>query len=148
VTQHGEDNAWFGQGYGNPISPSNGSAGAPGLNAVPGTTLTAGSRSPVWNGYLFEARYVYSPQMILLARYEAERMQQQATPGTAQNLGNVNNYTVGYRYNPFMNPRAGMALHGEFNVYHQDLTGPTNPVTGATTDTNTSELLFGIDFDF
>lgn len=148
VTQHGSDNAWFGQGYGNPISPTNGSPGTPGLNNTPGTTLPPGSRAPIWNGYTFEGRYVYSPQLIFLARYEAERMQQQATPGTPGNLGNINNYVVGYRYNPFMTPRAGMAIHGEFNVFHQALTGPTNPVNGFPTDTNTSELLFGLDFDF
>jgi len=157
VTQHGEDNAWFGQGYGNAVATDGnggttctGPPGTPGCppNNTPGTVLPAGSRSPVWNGYTFEARYVYSPQMIFIARYEAERMSQQATPGTASNLGNVNNYTIAYRYNPFMTPRAGMALHAEFNVFHQDGTGPTNPTTLGATNTNTSELLLGLDFDF
>jgi len=160
VTQHGEDNAWFGQGYGNAINPSNGTPctanPVPNClpNATPGTTLPSWAQSPTWNGYLFEGRYVYSPQLIFLARYEAERMSQQANNGpgsptpSPSRLGNINNYTVGYRYNPFMTPRAGLALHGEFNVFHQDLTGPTNPVTGNPTDINTSELLFGLDFDF
>ncbi|MGA3090617.1 MAG: hypothetical protein ABSD75_18595 [Terriglobales bacterium] len=157
VTQHGEDNPWFGQGYGNPVSPSNGSEGAtctssvpaPGctLNNSPGTTLPAGSRSPVWNGYLVEARYVYSPQLIFLGRYEAERMSQQATPGTPSNLGNVSNYVIGYRYNPYMTSRSGFAYHGEFNLFHQDGTGPNNSA-GNATNINSSELLFGIDFDF
>jgi len=154
VTQHGEDNVWFGQGYGNAINPSNGTPctanPVPNClpNGTPGIALPATARTPSWNGYLFEGRYVYSPQLIFLARYEAERVSQQPTAGNPSNLGNVNNYVVGYRYNPFMTPRAGMALHGEFNVYHQDLTGPTNPVTLAPTNTNTSELLFGLDFDF
>jgi hypothetical protein len=152
VTQHGEDNAWFGQGYGNAISPSNGSAcpgngNACGPNATPGTTLPGGSRAPTWNGYLVEGRYVYSPQLIFLGRFEAERMSTQATPGTPTNLGNVTNYVVGYRYNPFMTSRAGFAYHGEFNLFHQDGTGPINAL-GNTTSVNTSELLFGIDFDF
>ncbi|MGO9576432.1 MAG: hypothetical protein ACLPTQ_19125, partial [Terriglobales bacterium] len=152
VTQHGEDNAWFGQGYGNAVAPSNGSAcpgnGNPcGPNATPGTTLPAGSRAPTWNGYLVEARYVYSPQFIMLARFEAERMSTQATPGTPTNLGNVTNYVIGYRYNPFMTSRAGFAYHGEFNLFHQDGTGPTN-LAGNATNINTSELLFGFDFDF
>jgi len=148
VTQHGSDNVWFGQGYGNAINPSNGSPGTPGLNNTPGTTLPAGSQTPIWNGYLFEGRYVYSPQLIFLARYEAERVSQQATAGNPSDLGNINNYVIGYRYNPFMTPRAGLAIHGEFNVFHQDGTGPTNPITGGLTNTNTSELLFGLDFDF
>jgi hypothetical protein len=155
VTQHGQDNVWFGQGYGNAINPSNGSAGSPGLNNLPGTVLPAGSQAPTWNGYLVEARYVYSPQMILLARFEAERMSQQANgPGylgaagvSPSNLGNITNYTIGYRYNPFMTSRAGFAYHGEFNVWHQDLTGPLTSA-GAPTNQNVSELLLGIDFDF
>jgi hypothetical protein len=153
VTQHGSDNAYFGQGYGNAIaSDGNGTAtcttstGCP-PNNTPGTTLPAGSRAPTWNGYTFEARYVYSPQLIFKAVFEAERMSQQATPGTPSNLGNINNYSIGYRYNPFMTSRAGLAYFGEFNLFHQDLTGPTNS-SGNATNTNTSELLFGIDFDF
>jgi hypothetical protein len=164
VTQHGEDNAWFGQGYGNAIASdgnggttatcvNNPALGCP-LNNVPGTTLYAGSQAPTWNGVTFEARYVYSPQLVFLAVYEAERMSRQANgpgylgPGgpSPSNLGNINNYTIGYRYNPFMTNRAGFAYHGEFNVFHQDGTGPTGP-NGAV-NTSTSELLFGIDFDF
>ncbi len=157
VTQHGEDNAWFGQGYGNAVATNgNGAAtatcindpaiGCP-LDNVPGTTLPPGSRAPTWNGYTFEARYVVSPQFMILGVYEAERMSQQATPGTPGNLGNINNWTIAYRYNPFMTSRAGFAYHGEFNVFHQNGTGPTSP-SGAPTNTNTDELLFGIDFDF
>ena len=147
VTQHGEDNEYFGQGYGNAINPSNGTPGTPGLNFLPTLTLLAGARAPTWNGVTVEARYVYSPQFIMLARYEAERMSQQATPGMASNLGNVTNYVIGYRYNPFMTSRAGFAYHGEFNLFHQDLTGPLNSSSNPT-NINTSELLFGFDFDF
>ncbi len=149
VTQHGEDNAYFGQGYGNAINPSNGAPGStPGLNFLPTSpALLAGARAPTWNGVTVEARYVYSPQFIMLARFEAERMSQQATPGTASNLGNITNYVIGYRYNPFMTSRAGFAYHGEFNLFHQDGTGPTNSA-GNATNINTSELLFGFDFDF
>src|ERR1700692_2067192 len=53
VTQHGSDSAWFGQGYG---------GGSP-LNLVPGTPLPPGAQAPSWNGALFEAHYVYSPQL-------------------------------------------------------------------------------------
>ncbi len=153
VTQHGSDNAFFGQGYGSAIaSDGNGTAtcttptGCP-PNNTPGTTLPLGSRSPIWNGYTFEARYVVSPQLIFKAVYEAERMQQQALPGTLSSLGNINNYSIGYRYNPFMTSRAGFAYFGEFNLFHQTGTGPIN-AAGNATDVNTSELLFGMDFDF
>jgi hypothetical protein len=167
VTQHGSDNAWFGQGYGNAINPSNGSQGSPLLNNAPGTPLSTGAQSPSWNGVTFEARYVYSPQLVFLAVYEAERMSQQAngqgcasatinvpclaTPyGTGpspSNFGNIDNYTIGYRYNPFMTSRAGFAWHNEFNVFKQTGTGPTTPA-GTPTNLTISELLLGIDFDF
>jgi hypothetical protein len=169
VTQHGQDNAWFGQGYGNAINPGsaeNGIPGCPGVclpNNTPGTTLPVGSLGPSWNGYTIEARYVYSPQLIFIGEFEAERMSQQGngpnyavgftganglTGPSPSNLGNINNYDALVRYNPFMTSRASMALQAEFNVFHQDLTGPVSPVTGLLTNTNTSELLLGWDFDF
>ena len=118
VTQHGWDNAWFGQGYGDLID------GTVTLNNTTGTTLPAGSQAPTWNGVLFEPHYVYSPQLIFIGRYETIRMSQQATPGTPSNLGNISTYTIGFRYNPFMTSRAGFAWHNEYNWLHQDGTGP------------------------
>src|SRR5580692_8380260 len=113
VTQHGEDSAWFGQGYGDLID------GVATQNNTPGSVLPAGSRNPTWNGVLFEPHYVVSPQMILLGRYETIRMSQQANgsgyagPGgpSPSNFGNISTYTLGYRYNPFMTSRAGFAYH-------------------------------------
>ena len=106
-------------------------------NNVPGTTLPVGSQAPSWNGVTFEGHYVYSPQLIFIGRYEAERMSQQAdgaayvTVGangilgpTPSNLGNISTYTIGFRYNPFMTSRAGLAWHNEYNWLHQDGTGP------------------------
>ena len=136
VTQHGEDSAWFGQGYGDLID-------GVAVNNNTGSPLPAGSRNPTWNGVLIEPHYVYSPQLILLGRYETIRMSQQSTPGTRSDLGNITTYTVGYRYNPFMTSRAGFAWHGEFNLLHQI---GTSPVTS--TNVNTSEVLTGFDFDF
>ncbi len=153
VTQHGWDNAWFGQGYGDYIDQVAGGATTcpPACNNTTGTTLPTGSRAPSWNGVLIEPHYVVSPQWILLSRYETMRMSQQANgagytgPGgpSASNLGNITTYTVGTRYNPIMNPRAGFAYHAEYNWFHQDGTGAP-PATNLTS----SELLFGFDFDF
>jgi hypothetical protein len=145
VTQHGWDNAWFGQGYGDFID------GVATLNNTTGTTLPVGSRAPTWNGVLFEPHYVYSPQLIFIGRYETIRMSQQANgPGSANpsasNFGNISTYTIGYRYNPFMTSRAGFAWHNEYNWLHQDGTGATLGL--GTVNTNTSELLLGFDFDF
>jgi hypothetical protein len=140
VTQHGQDSAWFGQGYGDLID------GVAVSNNTAGTTLPPGSRSPAWNGVLLEPHYVYSPQLIFIGRFETIRMSQQSTPGTPSNLGNISTYTVGYRYNPFMTSRAGFAWHNEYNWLHQDGTGPSLGLS--TTNINTSELLLGFDFDF
>ncbi|MGB8063883.1 MAG: hypothetical protein WCF26_18460 [Candidatus Sulfotelmatobacter sp.] len=153
VTQHGYDNAWFGQGYGDLIG------GTVTGNNTPGTTLLAGSQAPTWNGVLFEPHYVYSPQLLFLARYETIRMSRQADgPGytgtnalglTGQapsNYGNISTYTLGFRYNPFMTSRAGFAWHNEYNWLHQDGTGPS--LSPSLANINTSEFLTGFDFDF
>jgi len=145
VTQHGWDNAWFGQGYGDFIG------GTALNNNLPGTTLPAGSQAPTWNGVLFEPHYVYSPQLIFIGRYENIQMSRQANGRnsanpSASNLGNISTYTVGFRYNPFMTSRAGFAWHNEYNWLHQDGTGPLAGLN--TTNVNTSEVLMGFDFDF
>ncbi len=140
VTQHGWDDAWFGQGYGDLIG------GSVTGNNLPGTTLPAGSQAPTWNGVLFEPHFVYSPQLIFIGRYETIRMSRQATAGNPSNLGNISTYTAGFRYNPFMTSRAGFAWHNEYNWLHQDGTGPIVGTTGL--NVNTSELLTGFDFDF
>ncbi len=163
VTQHGQDNAWFGQGYGNAIATDGnggvtctGAAGTPGCppNNTPGSTLPTGSQAPSWNGVTVESRYVYSPQLIFIGVFEAERMSRQAnglnypTGASPSNLGNINNYDFIVRYNPFMTSRAGFALQSEYSIFHQIGTGPTSPVTTLSTNTNTQELLLGFDFDF
>lgn len=157
VTQHGWDNAWFGQGYGNAANPSNGSQGGALPNNVPGTVLNPGSQAPTWNGVLIEPHYVYSPQLIFVGRYETIRVSRQAnganyTPvvpslngfsgAMPSNLGNTSSFTIGYRYNPFMTNRAGFAWHNEYNWLHVDGAAPDGSAL------NTSELLIGFDFDF
>jgi hypothetical protein len=134
VTQHGWDNVWFGQGYGNRIG---------GIRMYP----PAGAQGPTWNGVLFEPHYIYSPQLIFIGRYESIRMSQQAngpksaTPSPS-NLGNTSTYTIGFRYNPFMTSRGGFAWHNEYNWLHVD------GVAADGTALNRSELLIGFDFDF
>jgi len=152
VTQHGSDNIYFGQGYGNAIA-TDGNGGVtctaplPNTNCLPnntpGTTLAATARAPSWNGATFEAHYVYSPQLIFIGRYELERMSQQANTTNPSNLGNIDSFTIGYRYMPIMTSRAGFAWHNEYNWMKQDGTGP-NP--GENLDS--SELLLGFDFAF
>jgi hypothetical protein len=167
VTQYGSDNAWFGQGFGNPLLPNNGSATctAPSPtcppNAPPGTTLPVGSLPPSWNGVLVEPHYVFSPQLIFIGRYETIHMSQQSNgPGyvagvtgpngltgtSPSDLGNISTYTLAVRWNPFMTSRAGFALHNEWNWKRQIGTGP---MLGLSTPNATyTEFLSGFDFDF
>ena len=153
VTQHGWDNAWFGQGYGDLIG------GTVPNNNTPGTTLPTGSQAPTWNGILVEPHYVYSPQLTFIGRYETVKMSRQAqgagytgtgssgfTGPEPSDYGNLSTYTVGFRYNPFMTSRAGFAWHNEYNWLHQVGTGPTLGLGAA--NVNTGEVMTGFDFDF
>jgi hypothetical protein len=123
----GHDSAWLGNN----------------LAAMPGATLPAGYLAPTWNGGLFESHYVFSPQFILINRYELVRMTQQAISTNPGNLGNADVLTFGARYNPFMNSRAGMAYHAEYAIIWQK---GASPITNTTL--TTGNLLLGIDFDF
>jgi hypothetical protein len=148
VTQHGYDNIWFGQGFGNATNPDgNGtpcSAGGCGPNFVSGTyALPPTARAPTWNGYMVETHYTYNPQLIFIQRSEWERMSQQGSTTFASNFGNLDMYTFAVRVMPFMNPRAGFAYHAEYSWFRQN---GVAPVTG--TDVTASSLFLGIDFDF
>jgi hypothetical protein len=138
VTQHGSDSPWFGAGYGDLID------GVAGLNNTPGSSI-AGFRSPTWNGAFVETHYVYNPQLIFIQRSEWVRMSQQSDPAvqsTQPNLGNIDNYLVGYRYMPFMTSRAGFAFHNEYSWIKQLGMAPDG------TDLTSSSLMAGFDFDF
>lgn len=138
-TQHGSDDAWFGACYGDFVdNPDN-----PACNNTPGTTLPAGARNPTWNGAFVETHYVYNPQFIIIQRSEWVRMSQQAIPGTPSNLGDIDNYVIGYRYNPFMNNRAGFAIHNEYSWLRQRGTSPVSA-----TDLTSNSLMLGFDFAF
>ncbi len=124
VTQHGSDNAFFAT-----------STAAPG-------PLPAGARSATWNGAFVETHYVYNPQLVFIQRSEWIRMSQQAIPGTASNLGNIDNYVIGYRYMPIMNSRAGFAIHNEYSWIRQRGGAPDG------SDLSSNSLMLGFDFDF
>jgi len=138
-TQHGSDDAYFGACFGDIITgtcdPANNNNGS--------TTLPPGTRSPTWNGAFVETHYIWNPQFTIFQRSEWVRMSQQAIPGTPSNLGDIDNYVVGYRYNPFMTSRAGFAFHNEYSWLRQR---GTSPVTG--TDLTSNSLMLGFDFDF
>jgi hypothetical protein len=137
LSQHGSDNAWFGQGFGDAIG------GTTTFNNTPGTVLPATARAPSWNGFMVETHYVQSPQLIFIQRSEWERMSQQASTLNPSNLGNTDMYTFGFRWYPIMTSRAGFAWHNEYSWMR---TRGFSPVTG--TDLTGSSLMSGFDFDF
>jgi hypothetical protein len=137
-TQHGSDDAWFGACFGDIITGTC----DPGNNNTNGAALPAGARNPTWNGAFVETHFVWNPQFTIFQRSEWVRMSQQALPDMPSNLGNIDNYVVGYRYNPFMNSRAGFAFHNEYSWIRQRGTAPDSG------DLTSNSVLLGFDFDF
>ena len=127
VYMHGRDNVLLGTG-----TPAN-----------QPDKLPDGARDPVWNGGFIEAHYTYSPQLILVGRYETIRVSQQALPDVASTTGNTDAWVAGFRYYPIMNSRAGLAYHVEYS--HVRTTG-ISPVSGR--DVRGSSVMLGFDFAF
>jgi len=125
VTQHGSDSAYFATGT---------AANSP---------LPVGARAATWNGALVETHYVYNPQLIFFQRSEWVRMAQQALPSTPSGRGNIDTYTFGYRWSPFMNNRAGFAWHNEYSWLKTTGTSQLS-----STDVTSSSLMLGFDFAF
>jgi hypothetical protein len=89
-----------------------------------------------------EAHYTYNPQLIFTGRYELVHMSRQANSGMTANLGNVDSFTLGYRWYPIMFSRAGLAFHNE---YAQAKLG--NLAASGRDQTNRS-VMVGFDFDY
>jgi hypothetical protein len=125
--EHGHDNVFLG-------------------NSVPSnqpTLLPPGAIGPSWNGGFVEAHYNYNPRFILMTKYELVQMAKQANPTTKGNLGNLDTWTIGYRYYPIMNPRAGLAWVQEYSrIVNQGV-----PTLSGKSDIDDSYLM-GFDFDF
>ena len=126
---HGQDNVYLGNGI-----AVNDPAGLP-----------PGAAGPTWNGGFVEAHYTVNPQFIFTGRYELVHMSRQANPDLAAtpNLGNVDSFTIGYRWYPIMLSRAGLAFHNE---YSQSKMGNLAPLSG--TDVLNRSLMVGFDFDY
>lgn len=126
---HGQDNVYLGNGIA--VNDPNG--------------LPTGAAGPSWNGGFVEAHYAYNPQLIFTGRYELVHMSRQANPTLAAtpSLGNVDAWTIGYRWYPIMFSRAGLAFHNE---YSQAKTGNTSILTGS--DQTIRSVMIGFDFDY
>jgi hypothetical protein len=126
---HGNDNAYL-------------------ASSTPGNQpLLDGARDASWNAGFLETHYYINQQFVLTQRVEAIRMSQQAFSALPSKLGNVDAYSFGTRYYPFMFSRAGLALHGEYSLVKTVSPGQL-PSEGSTVNIWTSSLLFALDFDF
>jgi hypothetical protein len=94
---------------------------------------------------------------------EIIRMAQQAFPSTPaaagapsipDNQGNINAYSVGFRWYPIMFSRAGLAWHSEFSIVKSigivPLSGSGNglPPLSPTAGVWSNSVFTGLDFDF
>lgn len=124
---HGQDNVFLGNG----------------VPADQPFKLPAGAVGPSWNGGFVETHYTYNPQLILIGRYELIRMSRQANPSIKGDLGNIDAWTLGYRWYPFMSTRAGLAWMQE---YSRARSVGTAPLSGR--DSINNSYLMGFDVDF
>ncbi len=111
-------------------------------NTAANGELPEGAQGPTWNIGTFEAHYTYSPRQFFLGRYELVRMSRQPLADLAKDFGNLDALTVGYRYYPFINTRAGFAWHLEFSSIRSIKTSDTG------TDQRNNSFFTGFDFAF
>jgi len=139
---HGYDNVYLGIG-----APAN----VPLSVACPPTVVC---RGPQWNGGFIETHFYYSPQLVLVGRYEIIRMDQQAFSNSPGNLSNIDAYSVGYRWYPIMFSRAGLAFHNEYSISKNigivplSLDGVGLPPLAINGKVWSGSLFIGLDFDF
>ena len=104
--------------------------------------LPEGAQGAAWNTGTFEGHYLYSPKHFILGRYELVRMSRQPLSDLPGDYGNVDVFTAGYRFYPFINTRAGFAWHIEFSTLKSAKTADS----GA--DQRSNSFFTGFDFAF
>jgi hypothetical protein len=119
-----------------------------------GQPLPPEAQSPVWNAGLIEAHYYVNQQLVLLHRTEMIRMSRQVLSTMPSDLGNVDAYSFGVRWYPYMFSRTGLALHAEYSLSTTrgapPLSGfgvglpPLDPGTGV----KSSSVFLALDFAF
>jgi hypothetical protein len=119
-----------------------------GTNTAANQLLPAGAVAPTWNAGFVETHLHLSPQLVFTNRVELIRMSRQALPDTPLNMGDIDAYSVGYRWYPIMFSRAGVAFHNEFSIIKKQGAGvgatPSDPPTAAWSNS----ILAGFDFAF
>ncbi len=124
---HGYDNVFLGNG----------------VAANQASNLPIGAAAPTWNGGFLEAHFNPTPRWMVLAKYEVDRMSRQANPSIRSDSGNLDTWTIGYRYYPIMSSRAGLAWTQE---YSRVTNAGAAPLSGRDAVHNT--YFMGFDFDF
>jgi hypothetical protein len=132
VFVHGWDNAFLGTG------------------TAPNAPLPVGARAPTWNGGFVETHFTYSPQLVFVQRNEIVRMSRQMFSTDPRDLGDIDAFSFGLRYYPFMFSRAGLAVHTEYSLvrsYKSASPLPTNTSLFGP-DLRASSVFVGLDFAF
>jgi hypothetical protein len=105
--------------------------------------LASGAQAPTWNGAFIETHFTVNPQLFFVERNEWVRMSRQANSANDPKLGNIDAYTVGFRYYPFMFSRAGFAFHNEYSIVKAYRLAPVSGL-----NLTSSSVMIGFDFDF
>lgn len=131
---HGYDNAYLGNGL------------------AANTALPLGDVGPTWNGGFVETHIHMNPQLVFTQRYELIRMSRQANSTIAANFGNVDAYSIGYRWYPIMFSRGGLAFHNEYSITRTQGNTPVSGSPGTIFDNTagvwSNSIMAGFDFAF
>ena len=120
-----------------------------GTNTAANQALPDGAMAPTWNSGFVETHLHLSPQFVFTNRVELIRMSRQALPDTPLNTGDIDAYSVGYRWYPIMFSRAGIAFHNEYSIVKTKGAGVgANPLVDPPTATWSNSLMAGFDFAF
>ncbi len=121
-----------------------------GTGTAANTPLPAGTQAPTWNGGFVETHFTYSPQLVFVQRNEIVRMSRQAFNTDPRDLGDIDAYSFGLRYYPFMFSRAGLALHTEYSIVRSYKSASPLPTSASPfgPDRWSSSMFFGLDFAF
>src|SRR5207244_12693069 len=106
------------------------------------TVLPVAAHAPQRNTGTLEAPCTYSPQPVIIGRYELVRIPRQVLASNPPDFGNVDVFTIGYRYSPFMHSRDGLAWHQEFAT--ENFKG----LSSSGRDQRFSSYFMGFDFAF
>ena len=120
-----------------------------GTNTPANEALPEGAMAPTWNAGFVETHFHLNPQFVFTNRVEMIRMSRQARPETPLNTGNIDAYSVGYRWYPIMFSRAGIAFHNEYSIIKTQGAGVgANPLTDPPTAAWSNSLHAGFDIAF